>query len=208
MLLHQQILSLFALLTLVSSSALTIVLKPEEESCYYILTQKAKTSVGYYFAVQSGGDFDIDYTIKSPQGKIISSEERQRQGDWAFNAEEIGEYEFCFSNLFSKVSEKVVDFEIHLESDFRAELPNTGTQHVEVEGIINSVEHIETTLNSVSKTLQYYRTRNNRNQFTVKSTESRIFYFSIYEVILIVGMAIAQVYLVQYLFTGSRKTLV
>lgn len=204
----KSLITFLALSALAAASALTIVLKAEEQSCYYIFTEKPKASVGYYFAVQSGGDFDIDYTIKGPDGKIIVHEEKHRQGDYVFNAETVGEYEFCFSNQFSKMSEKVVDFEIHLETDFRAELPNTGTQHVEVEGIINSVGNIENKLNGISKTLQYYRTRNNRNQYTVKSTEKRILYFSIYEVALIVGMALLQVYVVQYFFTGSRKTLV
>ncbi|KAH3678305.1 hypothetical protein WICMUC_001586 [Wickerhamomyces mucosus] len=204
----KSLVTFFAILVIAHCSALTIVLKAEEKSCYYIFTEKPKTSIGYYFAVQSGGDFDIDYTIKGPDEKVIVHEEKQRQGDWVFHADQVGEYEFCFSNEMSKYVEKVVDFEITLESDFKAELPNGGSNPVEVDGIVNSVESIETKLNAIGKKLQYYKTRNNRNQFTVKSTESRILYFSIYEMVLIVGMAILQVTVVQIFFSGSRKTLV
>lgn len=199
---------LFAFLAIAHCSALTFVLKAEEKSCFYIFTEKPKTNVGYYFAVQSGGSFDIDYTIKAPDGKVIVNEEKQRQGDWVFNAEAPGEYEFCFSNGMSTFAEKVVDFEINLENDFKASLPKSESQPVAVEGIVKSVEVIDNKLNGLLKTLQYYKTRNNRNQSTVKSTESRIFYFSIYEVGLIVGMAILQVTVVQLFFKGSRKQLV
>jgi len=199
---------LFTLIAIVQCSALTFVLKAEEKSCFYIFTEKPKTNVGYYFAVQSGGSFDIDYTIKGPDNKMIVNEEKQRQGDWVFNADLPGEYEFCFSNGMSTFAEKVVDFEINLENDFKASLPNSDSQPVAVEGIVKSVETIDNKLNGLLKTLQYYKTRNNRNQSTVRSTESRIFYFSIYEVGLIVGMAILQVTVVQLFFKGSRKQLV
>ncbi|CAM9021445.1 hypothetical protein WICANDRAFT_34054 [Wickerhamomyces anomalus NRRL Y-366-8] len=204
----KQIALLCTFLAIVQCSALTFVLRAEEKSCFYVFTEKPKTNVGYYFAVQSGGSFDIDYTIKGPEGKLIANEEKQRQGDWVFNAEVPGEYEFCFSNGMSTFAEKVVDFEINLENDFKASLPKSESQPVAVEGIVKSVETIDGKLNGLLKTLQYYKTRNNRNQSTVKSTESRIFYFSIYEVGLIVGMAILQVTVVQLFFKGSRKQLV
>lgn len=190
----------------VSGSALTFLLKPEEKSCFYILTEKPKTQVGYYFAVQSGGAFDIDYTITNPQGKVVASESKQRQGDWVFNADVVGEYEFCFSNEMSTFAEKFVDFEINLDNDFKADLPeikNSGAKLVS-----SSLSTIESKLNSLLKKLQYYKTRNNRNQSTVRSTESRIFYFSLYEVLLVVGMAVFQISVVQYFFKGSRRQLV
>ena len=56
--------------------------------------------------------------------------------------------------------------------------------------------------------MQYYKTRNNRNQATVVSTESRIYYFSIFEVLLMVGMGFLQITIVQLFFRGSRKQLV
>lgn len=190
-------------------SALTFVLGAQEKSCFYIFTEKPKTKVGYYFAVQSGGDFDVDYTVKGPDQRVIMSDQKQRQGDWILNAETPGEYEFCFSNEMSTFAEKVVDFEINLENDFRAEIPQQpqGSQ-VSFEGVWNSIEVIEDKLNGLVKSLNYYKTRNNRNQSTVKSTENRIFYFSVYEVILIVGMACLQVGAIQLFFKSSRKQLV
>lgn len=38
--------------------------------------------------------------------------EKERQGDFVFTANEVGEYKFCFDNDMSTYSEKFVDFEI------------------------------------------------------------------------------------------------
>lgn len=68
--------------------------------------------------VQTGGNFDIDYTVVGPTQKVILEGEKERQGDYVFTATEAGEYRFCFSNDMSTVSEKTVDFEIAVRPTF------------------------------------------------------------------------------------------
>lgn len=205
---------LLALCQLISGSALTFQLGAQATECFYIFTTKPNTPVSYYFAVQSGGAFDVDYTIKSPRGEILVKEEKERLGDFVFQADIIGEYEFCFSNGMSTFAEKVVDFEIKFEdsntNNFKANMPDQpNTKPIaHVENMKRTVDKIDTQLDGLLRTLQYYKTRNNRNQATVKSTESRIYYFSIFEVLLMVGMAFLQITIVQLFFKGSRKQLV
>lgn len=62
--------------------------------------------------VQSGGSFDIDYEVADPNGKIVLSGEKERQGDFAFTAQVVGDYSFCFSNQMSTFTEKYVDLDI------------------------------------------------------------------------------------------------
>ena len=38
--------------------------------------------------------------------------EKERQGDYVFTANDVGEYRFCFDNSVSTFSDKIVDFEI------------------------------------------------------------------------------------------------
>lgn len=206
--------ALFAVLQLIAASALTFNLPAKEASCFYIFTDKQDVQVSYYFAVQQGGSFDVDYTIKDPRGEIVASDTKQRQGDLLFNAKQVGEYEFCFSNEMSTFAEKVIDFEIKYDGDassaFRAAMPEQpNTKPIaHVESMRKTVENIDVQLDELKRALQYYKTRNNRNQATVQSTESRIYYFSILEVLLMVGMAFLQITIVQFFFKGSRKQLV
>ena len=68
--------------------------------------------------VQSGGSFDIDYTVFGPGEKIILDGSKERQGDYVFTANDVGEYRFCFNNEMSTFAEKMVDFEIAVRSLF------------------------------------------------------------------------------------------
>lgn len=205
--------TLFCWLGLAQGTALTFTLAPNEKQCFYTFNKKPNTNIGYYFAVQAGGSFDINYTIKGPNQVLIVVEEKQRQGDYTFNAAETGEYEFCFDNEMSTFAEKVVDFEIKSEDEsasgeIKADLPNAPTENAAVAGMQLSVNKVERTLNLLEHSLNYYKTRNNRNQSTVKSTESRIFWFSIFDLGLMMAMAAFQVAVVKFFFQGSRKQLV
>lgn len=204
----------FAFIQLIAASALTFNLAAKEKSCFYIFTTQPNTQISFYFAVQLGGAFDVDYEIKDPSKNVLYQDTKQRQGSYVFNVEPVGEYEFCFSNEMSTFAEKVVDFEIKYDGDaeskFRAQMPEKpNTQPLaHVEGMKRTAERIDSQLDELKNALQYYKTRNNRNQATVKSTESRIYYFSIFEVLLMVGMAALQIAVVQFFFKGSRKQLV
>lgn len=62
--------------------------------------------------MQSGGSFDVDYSVVGPGGKVVLDGTKERQGDFVFTAQSIGEYQFCFNNEMSTFAEKIVDFEI------------------------------------------------------------------------------------------------
>lgn len=62
--------------------------------------------------MQSGGSFDIDFEVKAPSGKMVTEGTKERQGDFVFTGNEIGDYSFCFNNQMSTVTDKFVDFEI------------------------------------------------------------------------------------------------
>lgn len=62
--------------------------------------------------MQSGGSFDVDFEVTAPSGKIVTEGTKERQGDFVFTGNEIGDYSFCFNNEMSTVTDKFVDFEI------------------------------------------------------------------------------------------------
>ena len=76
--------------------------------------------------MQSGGAFDVDYTVHAPSEKIIMTGQKERQGDFVFTANEVGEYRFCFDNEMSTFAEKMVDFEITVITNIHLQ-PTKGT---------------------------------------------------------------------------------
>ena len=73
--------------------------------------------------VQSGGSFDIDFDVKDPKDKVLLDGQRERQGDYVLTANIVGEYSFCFENDMSTLTEKLIDFDIMVESEPRREAP-------------------------------------------------------------------------------------
>lgn len=163
--------------------------------------------IGFYFAVQSGGSFDIDWVVTDPTDTIVIDGERDRQGDYIFTAQQVGEYSFCFNNDMSSFSEKLVDFDIMVESEPRPSAPAKPTSMVEqTSSLEESIYKLSGSLSSIQRTQKYFRcvvnplqscpfavrsltrvlcrTRENRNVSTVKSTQWRLVRVHIAEVVL------------------------
>lgn len=96
--------------TPVSGAALTTMVPPGEKSCFYAWVDKSGEKVGFYFAVQSGGSFDINYEVHEPGGRVIIEGHSERQLDIIFTGNHVGEYSFCFDNDMSSFAEKMVRF--------------------------------------------------------------------------------------------------
>ncbi|KAL8681373.1 MAG: hypothetical protein Q9186_002516 [Xanthomendoza sp. 1 TL-2023] len=191
----------------VSATALTYKLQAHELACFFSHVQEKGVKLAFYFAVQSGGSFDVDYSVVGPNEKTILEGSKERQGDYVFTAQEQGEYRFCFNNEMSTWAEKMVDFEIAQENESRdAKLPSKqGTSPEQTSALEESILKVSRDLSTINRNQKYFRTRENRNMSTVKSTEGRIFNFSVMESALMVSMAGLQVFIVRYFFQGARK---
>lgn len=44
---------------------------------------------GFYFAVQSGGSFDVDFVVMDPDDKVLLEGVNERQGDYIFTANKV-----------------------------------------------------------------------------------------------------------------------
>ena len=186
---------------------------------------------------------------------------KERQGDFVFTAQEIGEYRFCFNNEMSTFADKMVDFEIavclsllesypfisfnsthtqpphtkanvkpppppspihirfyvlpasliplapkQVENEARTQLPSKqGTSPEQTSALEESIYKVSGHLSTINRNQKYFRTRENRNFSTVRSTEKRIFNFSFVESGLMVCMAGLQVFIVRFFFQGARK---
>lgn len=93
-----------------------------------------------------------------------------------------------------------------VENEVRAQLPSKqGSSPEQTSVLEESILKLSAQLSTISRNQKYFRTRENRNFSTVKSTEKRIFNFSMMEVGLMVTMAGLQVFVVRFFFQGARK---
>ncbi|GAB1314926.1 hypothetical protein MFIFM68171_05136 [Madurella fahalii] len=194
------------LATQATATALTYKLSANEKACFYTMTQHKDEKIAFYFAVQSGGSFDIDYEVRGPNNKYIMEAQKERQGDFVFTAQEVGEYKFCFNNEMSTFAEKFVDFEIAVENEARVSLPaKQGTSPEQTSALEESLFKLSGQLSTITRNQKYFRTRENRNFSTVRSTETRIINFSLIQILLVMCMGGLQVFIVRFFFQGARK---
>ncbi|ORX37758.1 emp24/gp25L/p24 family/GOLD-domain-containing protein [Kockovaella imperatae] len=188
-----------------AGSALTAILASSERSCYYADVDKVGEKIGFYFAVQSGGSFEIDYVVMDPDDKVLLDGEKEAQGDYILTANKIGEYSFCFENDAS-MSDKLLDFDIMVESEPRRVLSGQQQPLKEHTSTLEESSYkINGLLSSIARTQKYFHTRHHRNYSTVLSTQSRIFWFTVLECSVIVGMALLQVWILKTFFAKGTK---
>lgn len=192
----------------VSGAALTTLVEPHEKSCFYAWVDAAGEKVGFYFAVQSGGHFDIDYTVHDPDNKLIIGGHKERQLDIIFTGNMVGEYTFCFANAMSTLAEKLIDFDITVESEPRLDLPITPAKLLKEHSapLEEGIASVDEKLTQIARTQRYFRVRENRNFDTVNSTQSKLFWYSVVESATMVAISAAQVWIVRALFErGNTK---
>ncbi|KAI9272567.1 emp24/gp25L/p24 family/GOLD-domain-containing protein [Sporodiniella umbellata] len=189
------------------ATALTYNIAATEKACFYALTDKPGKKIGFYFAVQQGGSFDVDYEVKGPRDEIILNGQQEKQADYVFTATDAGEYSFCFANEMSTFAEKLVDFEILVEHDVRPDFKPaaTGKEQVDsINGMESILASISSHLNQISRSQRYFRTREHRNGATVTSTQSRMFWFSLLESLAIISIAALQTFVVKSFFNTKK----
>ncbi|OBZ86923.1 putative membrane protein C17A5.08 [Choanephora cucurbitarum] len=189
------------------ATALTYSLLANEKVCFHQWVDLPGKKLGFYFAVQQGGSFDVDYQVLNPDDSVILEGEQERQGDFVFTGNQVGEYSFCFSNDKSSWAEKLVDFEITMENEVRPEFKKDASgreQPTTMTEMEESIFRIQGHLTNIQRTQKYFRTRENRNSATVSSTEGRIYWFAMLESLAIISMAGLQVFVIKSFFNVKR----
>jgi hypothetical protein len=96
--------------------------------------------------------------------------------------------------------------EFQVENESRAQLPSKQGSTPEQTSVLDeSIIKLSTQLSTINRNQKYFRTRENRNFSTVRSTERRIFNFSVIEGVMMVTMAGLQVFVVRFFFQGARR---
>ncbi|KAJ3137656.1 hypothetical protein HK100_000500 [Physocladia obscura] len=199
-----------------SAAILTYNMGAHERPCFYTDSRYVEEKLSVYFAVQAGGEFDIDYEVTAPDGALVMSGNKEQSGDYVFSAPQVGEFKFCFFNTIASFAEKKFDFEIlsqheiptrnnQKEKDLKFEKPSSedAISKLDVTPVQSSIQTMHNHFGSIIRDLRYFRTRENRNFDTVRSTENRIFWFNIVQNGIILVTAVVQVVVLQFLFSKA-----
>ncbi|CAG5104976.1 Oidioi.mRNA.OKI2018_I69.chr1.g1722.t1.cds [Oikopleura dioica] len=95
----------------------TVIVGAGRRDCYFQPMNKG-VPFEIEYQVLDGGDLDIDFMIIGPSGQVIVDEKRQEEGLHEIPGTDKGQYQICFNNMFSRMTDKTVFFEVFTEEDY------------------------------------------------------------------------------------------
>merc|ERR1712018_724655 len=100
-----------------SDTDYTIKVHAGKRDCYFE-DIKSDQPFELEYQVIDGGDLDITFQMIDPRGKIVATDIRKEDGVHTVETPVDGPYQFCFDNGFSRMTDKVIFFEIFTDDDF------------------------------------------------------------------------------------------
>ncbi|KAH9943398.1 supernatant protein factor C-terminal domain-containing protein [Epithele typhae] len=148
------------------------------------------------YQVGGGGHLDIDFWLADPGNTALAKHIKQSQGTAAITAKKDGRYEYCFSNHMSTVIDKMVSFNVH------------GVIYVDDEDIVSPIEREIRTLShglaSVKDEQEYIVVRERTHRNTAESSNDRVKWWSILQVLVLFAVVAWQVYYLKSFFEVKR----
>ncbi|XP_030270503.1 transmembrane emp24 domain-containing protein 1b [Sparus aurata] len=195
-------------------SEFTFLLPAGRSECFFQTAAKNGTMEVEYQVI-AGAGMDVDFTILSPEGIQIITESRRSDGVHVVEPTQEGDYQICFDNSFSRFSEKMVFFEIILEGqggDVGGDEEWAGLEEPDGSLLEYKLEDIRESMDSLHKRLE----RSRQMQTVLRAFEARdrnllednlwrVSFWSCASVLVMLCVALTQVYTVRKLFDDKRR---
>ncbi|KAH3683925.1 hypothetical protein WICPIJ_005125 [Wickerhamomyces pijperi] len=171
-------------------SAHNVLLPANGKRCFFEnLKKNDELAVSFQFGnrdVRSTLQLTGDFWITSPKGTIIKSLKEVSHGDVSVKASDAGKYGYCFSNEMASIDTKDVSFNIH------------GVVYVDVTDPSNdsldaAVRRLSILTQEVKNEQSYIVVRERTHRNTAESTNERVKWWSIFQLIVVAGNCIFQI---------------
>ncbi|XBW36541.1 hypothetical protein QEN19_002117 [Hanseniaspora menglaensis] len=194
-------LSKFITLFLVSlfsvAKAHTVLLPAHGRRCFFEnLSQGDEFSVSFQFGDRSPSSTEQlngDFLIYGPNDQIISEQYESEHGETTITARSAGKYTYCFLNERSSIDTKDVTFNIY--GVIYVDLDNPNTDSLDA-----SVRQLSKLVHEVKNEQSYIVIRERTHRNTAESTNSRVKYWSIFQLIVVIANSVFQIYYLKRFF--------
>jgi len=194
---------------------LTIYVNAREVSCFYQYIEKG-TAFEVEYQVVDGGDLDINFSVRTPSGRIMVNEYRKNDGEHKLDGIEAGDYKLCLDNAFSRFSEKVVYIEIITDtadpnwdklSDFGYDYDYDVASVFELtlEEIKSSFDTVRGHLDKSIQTQRMLRAIEARDRSVAEDNFIRVNFWAPVQLVIMILVALSQVYFIRQLFGDSSS---
>jgi len=143
------------------------------------------------------GDLNIDFWIQNPSNAFQVHERSVSSGDHSFTAGQDGKYVYCFSNEAWSANSKEVSFNVH----GIVYVPEEEAPQEPVEKEIKSLVEL---LSQVKDEQGYIVVRERTHRNTAESTNARVKWWSIFQLGVLIGEGVFQVWFLRRFFEVKR----
>jgi len=194
------LLPVLALLT-TSTLAHNIQLRAHSRECFHeALHSDDKMTVSFQVGDREfggSGNLDIDFWITNPQGGYQYHERSVSYGDYSFTANMDGKYIYCFSNEHWSANSKEVSFNVH----GIVYVPESEATQDPLEKEVRALSEL---VAAVKDEQSYIVVRERTHRNTAESTNGRVKWWSLFQLIILIAEGVFQVWWIKRFFEVKR----
>lgn len=189
------VLGLFVLLAVLFAH--NVLLTPYGKQCFFE-NLKSNDELAISFQVGSRNplqseQYTVDFSIINPNGQVVQSRENLDHGDISYKADVSGKYLYCFSNEKSNRVDLDVSFNVH------------GVVYIDVnDPEANTLDYAIRQLNRLTQEVKdeqaYLVIRERTHRNTAESTNSRVKWWSVFQIIVVAANSLFQIYYLRRFF--------
>ncbi|KAI5957143.1 EMP24 [Candida jiufengensis] len=174
-----------------------VLLQPYGKQCFFE-TLKKNDELAISFQVGSrdphnSEQYDIEFYITSPQGSTLLKKSKIDHGDEKITAISNGKYQYCFSNELSSRVDLDVSFNIHGVVYVDVNDPKSNTLDYAIQRLSQLTDEVK-----AEQGYLVIRERTHRN--TAESTNSRVKWWSVFQILVVAVNSIFQIYYLKRFF--------
>ncbi|KAK7099266.1 transmembrane emp24 domain-containing protein 5-like [Littorina saxatilis] len=188
---------------------LTVEINAGATECFWQRI-KRQVSAELEYQVIDGGDLDIDFAIYDPSGRAILMESRKTENVIRVQTEVEGDYKFCFDNSFSRISPKVVFFELVADhdddeeddgDDWTVDMDEVKDMvDMTVEDLKGVIDRAKLNLDKSIQLQNLIKIHEARDRNIAEANFNRINNFSAFQLFIMVTVGLTQVLMIRSLF--------
>ncbi|MCJ1428999.1 p24 complex component [Sticta canariensis] len=190
-----------------------IQMGPHSRECFHEqLHRDDKMTVSFQVGDREfggAGNLEVDFWIQDPNNGFQVHERGVSSGDHSFEAHADGKYIYCFSNEHSPAATKEVSFNVH--GIVYVPESEVSSDPLETEGM-NPADHLGETavktlmelVTQVKDEQSYIVMRERTHRNTAESTNGRVKWWSIFQLGVLIGEGIFQVWWLKRFFEVKR----
>lgn len=159
----------------------------------------------------AGSGLNVEFALISPSGQKLAFDFRKSEAIHMVDPTEAGDYRLCFDNSFSKMSKKMVYFQVAINAQGRAreEWADVAAKDSLVEDQLNIIRTItETAHGHLERTRQVQaalKAFEARDRYLLEDNLWRVSFWSCLTLLVMLTVAVVQIYTLRRLFDDKKR---